>query len=877
MRYTIIGTIFLVLAAQFAMAGAGNDQPTNIVVTNPYSHQVSWAQFCWHTQNQSDSLVMIGEQINFSRQVYDPTLTTNHCVVVKNLQPSTQYYYSVASCTDPIGGRQCAVTDTNWSSAPWPTSTPTFTIANSTSGPLAFSTFAFGPNYVYQGAGINVGISLIQKSGVLSPNYALVITEASIDGISCLPGTLLGSACGNTGISLTMLCDGNREEVDAASDNYPVFVFPSAPYKGAYFCESSYFGEPGLEARIVAAGSNKFHPLTIGGHNLRLIFQIVDDTQNNIPIGDPETLTYTFSVVAPAQFTATAPTTFPPIPNLAAEIFVAGRWGPGICELLKSKNQAGIYLNADLTAQASEFDPWDIFAYDGNRVFKDTATRLDGITGGAWQPSHNYSDGDLIVNGGFTQVVVSPGKSGANPPNFSSQPGGFTTDWGLTWINAGNKDYWTDCSEIIGMQYLNWAMNVAKWAGTDEWNIFPWGMYMDFLRQGDVLNEDCDGGATCSGLNAMSNVRFGANILTYPASGFKDENFTYTYYKNQVGTIRSLPYNTNVLLVDWLETGVPPTNELSKRVDLLIQTISEAVRYNPSGPGSAYVCCYSASNFNVGLWAMSLIEVYNVQTYLNSTPDARIPVELMKLMDWFYSTQVNLLGNDNSFPYQPWAVPYNCSIFVNSCGPFGSLNGLVAPAYAWLGAVYGDSCKLPTSGVKCWDAADQLYSNSWAAFTGSGKNFNQLFQDFSNYVGWRSGTISGTDSYVLPTHNPLGAPYHDTIGPYPSGAYPAKPVAGNITGTTATITWYTFEQAVSTVVMVGLDPNDINIPTQCGPSVYTNQDNLWINTCAISGLTPNTQYYFGVGGTDAANNYAFSSVDPANNLQGDTLTFTTTQ
>lgn len=877
MRYKILIFAILLSAAQLAIAGAGNDPPHNITVTNPYSNNVSWAQFCWNTNNQSDSLVMIGWSENFFRQVYDPTLATNHCVVVKNLQPSTFYSYSVASCTDPVGGKQCYITDTHWSSAPWPTSTPSFTTADSTSGPMLFSAFAVGPSYVYQGSGINVGISLMQKSGLLSSNYAMMITEASIDGISCLPGTGLGAACGNTGISLTMLCTNSREEVKQSTNNYPVQVWGEQPYGGDYYCWDSFFKEPGMEARIVATGGG-LRPLTLGGHTLRLLFQLIDYTRNGVPIGDPVTLAYKFSVDSPAQFTVTAPTVFPPIPNLTGATFVAGAFGPGLCENVKSNNQAGFYLNADLTAESSNDDPWDTYTYDGNRVFKETAERLDGVTGGTWQPSHDYSNGDIIVSGGFTQMVRSPGKSGANPPNFNSQPGGYTLDWGLTWINSGNKEYWTECSEIVGQQYLNWAVNVARWAGTQEWNIFPWGMYMDFLRQGDVLNENCDGGPTCSGLNATSNLRFTANILTYPAPGFKDESFTYSYYENQTGLIRALPYNTNVLLADWLETGVQPTNELKKRVDLLIQTIPEAINYNPSGPGSAYMCCYSASDWNVGLWAMSLINTYNVETYMNSNPDARIPIELMKLLDWFYSTQVNLLGNDNSFPYQPWAVPYNCSIFQNGCQqPFGSLNGLVAPAYAWLGAVYGDSCKLPVSGVKCWDAADLLYSNAWAAYTGSAKNFNQLFQDFSNYVGWRSGTMQGTDSYVLPAHNPLGDPYPDIIGPYPSGAYPAKPTADNITSSTATITWYTYERAVSTVVKVGTDPNSINMQTGCGPSFYTGTDNLWINTCNISGLSPSTLYYFGVGGTDAASNYAFSAVDPTNNLQGDFLNFTTTQ
>src|SRR5581483_9545464 len=188
-------------------------------------------------------------------------------------------------------------------------------------------------------------------------------------------------------------------------------------------------------------------------------------------------------VLPPAQFTVTPPTNYPPLPDLTAVINVEGRWGAGVCEDLKSANQAGIYLNSDLTVPASVTPPWDTFAYDGNRVFKEMAERLDGVTGGTWQANHNYVIGDLIVADGFTHVVYAPGKSGSTPPTFNQQPTGKTPDHGMTWINAGNAQYWTNCSAIIGMQYVNWAMNVARWHGTNEWNIFPWGMYLDFLRQ----------------------------------------------------------------------------------------------------------------------------------------------------------------------------------------------------------------------------------------------------------------------------------------------------------------------------------------------------------------------------------------------------------
>ena len=105
--------------------------------------------------------------------------------------------------------------------------------------------------------------------------------------------------------------------------------------------------------------------------------------------------------------------------------------------------------------------------------------------------------------------------------------------------------------------------------------------------------------------------------------------------------MRSLPYNTNVTLVDVLERGVRTdnTNELQKRIDLMIQTISEFINYSPS---ASYACCYAAPNFDIGLWSMSLINAYDTEVYLNNSalpPDPRIPVELKKLLDRFYSTQ----------------------------------------------------------------------------------------------------------------------------------------------------------------------------------------------------------------------------------------------
>ncbi len=881
--------------SQWAQAGAGNDQPFNIVVTTPYQSNINWAQVCWNTTRQSDSMLLFGHNGNFDRQVYDPTMTTNHCVVVRNLEPSTMYHYSAASCTDPVGGVPCVKTDANWSSAPWPTSTPTFTTVASTGGNLGFQPFAWGPNYVYQGTGINVGVSLIQTGGVVTDDDVLMLTNASIDGQSCLPGGLTGAPCGSTNISFTMVCANTRETVNPPTNNYTVYLWPNSPYANDYLCWNHFFDEPSVEVRLVP-GSSQQTPTGRGksindsGHNLSMTLQVID-YKTSTPVSDPQTVTWQFSVKPTPQFTVTPPTTFPPIPNYNAAINVAGKFGASECEQLKTMNQAGEFLNGDLTVATSVNDPWDIYTYDGNRVFKEMGDRFDGVTGPAWQPHHAYNQGDYIVIDGYDQVATQAGNTGNFTAGFSNQPGQTTQDNGtLVWTNAGNKAYWNACSEIVGTQYLNWAVNVPNWSATAEWNIFPWGMYMDFLRQGDVLSENCIENETCQGLNETANTRSGANILTYPGPQYNNQDFTYTYTANQTeSATRRLPYNTNIALVNWLETGVEPTNELQKRVDILIQTVSEAVNYNPLDDGTGYKCCYNAANWSVGLWASTLINTYDVEQYMNATPDPRIPVELRTLLDWFYSTQVNQMGDDHTFPYQPYAVPYNCSIFTygkttvngkrfsndNCWNADWDKNDLLAPAYAWLGAVYGDSCTLPTSGKKCWDAADELFSNAWQGFDYTDRGFNYLLEEMSNYVGWRTGAFPGTDSYVLPTHNPLQGPYPDVIGPYPAAQYPAAPAAFGISGSGATITWYTYEKAISTVVQLGTDPNNLNLTSNCGPSTYTGTDNLWTNTCIVSGLQPGTLYYFGVGGTDAAGNFAFSAIDPSVNLQGNYFNFTT--
>jgi hypothetical protein len=451
--------------------------------------------------------------------------------------------------------------------------------------------------------------------------------------------------------------------------------------------------------------------------------------------------------------------------------------------------------------------------------------------------------------------VTTAGTSGPHLPPFNPLPGYPTFDGSVGWTNAGNTTYWRDCSYNVGMQYLDWAYNIANFNTTSEWNVFLWGMYMDYLRQNDTLTENCNGSGSCTGLNQAANQRMGANILIDNPTLHKYQDFAWSYYAPQNNTIRVLPYSLNIALVDWLENGTlndPGLNEVHARVDLLLQTIDDVVTYNPLDgyAKSVYACCYSAPNFDIGLLSTSLIDYFTVNYLKNSgAVDSRIPVELLRLADWYNSYQFNLTGTDYSSTYQPW-VPYTNVATVQS---LGILN---LSLWSWLGAVYGNTCTLPTSGSGCWAVHDLMFQHALDSFAYySAKQINQVMEFFPNYTGWRLGTLTGTDSYVLPAHNALEGSYPDVLGPYNTNSYSTfnYPQA-TPSSTGATIVWYTYEATVSTEVQVGLTQTNPTATFTCGPGTYSGLNNLWENTCTVTGLNPSTTYYYSIGGTDADGN-----------------------
>jgi hypothetical protein len=219
--------------------------------------------------------------------------------------------------------------------------------------------------------------------------------------------------------------------------------------------------------------------------------------------------------------------------------------------------------------------------------------------------------------------------------------------------------------------------------------------------------------------------------------------------------------------------------------------------------------------------------------------------------------------------------------------------------------ITGDGLSLPQSGTAvqlpaysgsyneaqiCWDtntSSDSLLEIDWSAYTVVSPATQRMFYNSAmvthHCFGFVAGMINCTpldcplpagaiDQWlsVLAHRNGEVPPEPpDKIEPFPAGDFPYwgdashNPHAISITSSGATIQWYSFEATTATQVKYGLSYSSLGAPTICGAgSFVSGSDTLWLNSCAISGLSPSTNYTFGVGATDAAGNVSFETISP---------------
>jgi hypothetical protein len=383
--------------------------------------------------------------------------------------------------------------------------------------------------------------------------------------------------------------------------------------------------------------------------------------------------------------------------------------------------------------------------------------------------------------------------------------GSFLTGWGWqgdAWFYDGGRVYqqlssytndskWNHCALTILDPYRQWLLNNS--GNMALYSIFPYGMAMNYWRTGDNTN--------LSAIQLMASTPWGAQF-----GGWVDP-----------WSIRESSYQADVRIAYEMMTG-KRDRLLNKNIDKLLGDLDMV---NNGQIGAIHP-------FMVGLAMETLIHYYDM-TVAEANPDNRIPPMLKLAMDALWRDYY--VPSTHAFRYTRWDIP--------TIDTWSVLNDLVAPTYAWYWNRTGDATSL-TRG-------DDLFQHNFDVIgdvTWCGKEFSQVYKWSFDYVRWRSGIASST---VMKDNNPFGGQYPDTEPPIETQVNVV-----NVTNSTATITWKTYENADSQVVY-GL-----------GTGYYPWKSALLdggagmrqTHSVTLTGLNSGTTYHYRVDSHDAANNLA---------------------
>ena len=432
------------------------------------------------------------------------------------------------------------------------------------------------------------------------------------------------------------------------------------------------------------------------------------------------------------------------------------------------------------------------------------------------------------------------------------------------------REHWKRCAELAMEPYKD--MTIGTQAGfVVEPNQFPYGMAMNYMRTGDATNQTA---VDLLAHNPLWNLYFSGSAYAQSA--------------------RVTAYLMDNRLADEMLGQPRDPAFLLRTVDMLLGYLDQSYNLSLSNPNQQH---YDIHPFILGLDMETLITYYQLDVAEGNTPDARIPLEIKKVLDWLEATQY--VPATHAFEYQPYDLPKDPRL-----GDYGetSLNDLVAPAYAWYWYMSGNNTYL-TEG-------DDLFANNfndggsglagYGGWSWSVKEFNQVYKWSFDYVRWRSGqNPDGSQppvASVLPAANPCenntspcNAPWTDYTAPvqfewWPGNGngipmiYPTTIPAPVVTATTAYFWINVFKPNTSLTVYYGtsapgtcdiwdpLPPNCMqpfpnfgflqmltaNYPYQSQTIVGVQDQtalsmgitNIYDESLTITGLQPGTTYHF---------------------------------
>ncbi len=567
--------------------------------------------------------------------------------------------------------------------------------------------------------------------------------------------------------------------------------------------------------------------------------------------GNPVAVTYNFKVLPTASFTPTPPTAFPAIANLAA-------WENNMANPNPYQRHGLPYRSGEWwCTNNTDTNPW--WSLD-NGNFVGYFDIPSSIYFQAW----NYDGGRI-----YQQIAD-------YDYNTPGMPGYQRTDV---------RDHWKRCAELAMEPYKDTTL-ATQGGFVREPNQFAFGLGMNYLRTGDTSDQAA---VTILAQNPGWNVYYSGNALAVSS--------------------RLTAYMTDDRLAAEIIGAPRNAAFLPRAIDVMLGYLDQSYNLSFSNPNQQN---YDIHPFLLGAVMEALITYYELDLSEGNVPDARIPLEIQKSLDWLERTQY--IPSTHVFAYQAYDLPTNPGQVAGALYNATTLNTLVAPAFAWYWSKTNDTT-YRTQGDDLFNhvfddagGSGAIAGNGW---TWSVKEFNQVFKWSFDYVRWRTGqnpdgspaveTVLAAANPCDNGSNPCNAPWTDNTTPvqflwWPGFGdslpvvYPLTVPAPSVTATTATFWFNTFKPNTTLTVYYGLTaPGTCNLnnpqPPNCmqpfpnfgfldmlnanyafhsDPAMGVQDQtalgegvtNVFDESVTITGLTPGTTYHWRPLTADALGNMA---------------------
>ncbi len=269
---------------------------------------------------------------------------------------------------------------------------------------------------------------------------------------------------------------------------------------------------------------------------------------------------------------------------------------------------------------------------------------------------------------------------------------------------------WVTCAGAAEAAYRDYYVIPNGGSVTGFWN-FTKGMRLDYEHSGDTTS--------------YNTVVLMSENAAYTTGAF--DTVIPTAYSREVA------YAT-LAFINAEKIGYTRNSQLESYIDLMLGHFDQwFVSVNArclSGCTPAAVGDYYIQPFMIGLILDALIDYYDEITH-----DPRIPVIVKTAVDWLWEHAwyapggmfwyENYIADPSTIPSGYWTPPVTPTTSVD-------LNLLIAPAFAWLYRMTGDTTYR--------DNGDTIFAGGVAgAFISGAKQFNQNYKWSFDYVEWRSG------------------------------------------------------------------------------------------------------------------------------------------